>query len=270
MPARPHLASLAVSLTTALMAAPAQAWWDLGHSAICTEALHYIDTETRRELDTLLAHRGFRAFGSACNWADQIKPERPETAPWHYINASPGVTDIDNVERPEGGDILTALYAQLAVLRDRNADIDARSEALLWVGHLVGDLHQPLHVGWAGDRGGNDYALVLPASLQQRFGERRQTTNMHAVWDGYLLLYARNSRSLVSRLSDVRVDAGGRPEDWANESLSVLNQPATRYSEQRLDTLTEEYLEQQVPTALMRLKQAALRLATILNGALGD
>ncbi|EED35593.1 hypothetical protein NOR51B_1539 [Luminiphilus syltensis NOR5-1B] len=264
-------APIILTLITALLTAPAQAWWDLGHAAICDAALEYVKPGTRLEIDRLLATRDNRGFGALCSWPDEIKTDQPTTAPWHYLNVPVGTTDIATAPRPAEGDILAVLTEQQARLSQANTDIHARAEALLWVAHLVGDLHQPLHVAYAEDRGGSSYRLQVPREIRALLGERYEETGMHQIWDGYLPLYARYSggSGLKQLVIEQSAEAGGTPLEWAQESLTIMNNPGTAYLYgYRITILDEAYLAKNYRIALKRMKQAALRLAAVLDAAL--
>lgn len=268
--------------TTALAAAAlawtgtASAWWGAGHSALCEAALQQVTPATRSAIEKLLAENdtaaaGYPTFGSQCVWADDIKPDRTNTAPWHYLNVPPGKDEVSFTPRPEQGDILSALERYLPVLADSRADSAPRLEALRFVGHFVGDLHQPMHLGYEADWGGNKYRLALSDDIKRVLLEdERDQTNMHAVWDGYLLIYAsglagKNITALTAANPPI---ADGNYIDWANESLAIARSPDVRYAtEARLTELTEDYLAINAPTAIKRLRQGAARLAALLDRA---
>jgi len=252
-------------LLLALFAAPAQAWWDVGHHAICQRAIELVLPATRARLNQM----GKESLD--CAWADQVKRKRPDTRPWHYLNAPPGTFDISLVQRPAVGDLISALTTQVEQLKSA-PDAKSRVEALRWVGHLVGDLHQPMHLGYADDLGGNTYRLALPQDLAERLNEERDTVSMHAVWDG-----------LIQRHGRITLKAGETPETastavtdpraqiigWANDTLALLNDPAVAYRlETRISTLTSSYLHAQTPVVASQLEKAAGRLARLLDWAL--
>jgi hypothetical protein len=114
-------------------------------------------------------------MASLSTWADE--PKNRATASWHYVNFPKG-TCVYEAERdcPEGQCAVEAIDRQRAVLGSSAPD-EKRLEALKYVVHLVGDLHQPLHAGYAEDKGGNQYQL-------QAF---MQGSNLHALWDSGLI-----------------------------------------------------------------------------------
>jgi len=272
--------TLALLVVTSCYTPRAKAWWDMGHSAVCEAALQWLTPEARLQLETLLSISDDsrfiepETFGRSCTWADRIKPKRRDTAPWHYFNVPAGILSVTGLPKPKGGDALTALEQQVKLLGDANNSPESRAEALRWVGHLVGDIHQPMHVGYEDDWGGNKYRLQLPESTAVLLGEKeRQSTNMHAVWDGYLLIFASKAQgqSILAQVVDGKVDsaAGSQeldPTRWANESLLLLNAPSVAYAtDNRLASLESEYLEAHSDTAIARLRLAGIRLARLLN-----
>ena len=145
----------------------------------------------------------------------------------------------------------------------------------MWIGHLVGDLHQPFHVAYAEDLGGNRVYLSLSSNLQQILGETRERVNMHAVWDGLISRYARHLEATGNApqrnvLNDSIVELK-IPADWADENIAILNDPATGYlPAYRQASLSEAYLRKQAPIAADRQRLAAYRLALLLNQLLGN
>ena len=259
-----------------LLPGVASAWWDIDHKTICEEALSQLSLEVRASVVELLD----RPFPDACVWADNIKRTRPETRPWHYRNSFPGVETIEQTAVPKDGDALSALKQQINVLTSA-APKQQRREALMWIGHLVGDLHQPFHVAYAEDLGGNRVYLTLPPHLQRLLGEQRDRVNMHAIWDGLISRYfgylsdqdpaaAARIREASNAATDWQTPPSLNPNDWANESIAILNTPAAAYlTPYRLAALTEEYLLAHAPTVITRRQLASRRLALLLTALLG-
>jgi len=254
----------------------ASAWWDIDHKTICEEALSQLSLDVRASVVELLD----RPFPDACVWADNIKRTRPETRPWHYRNSFPGVETIEQTAVPKDGDALSALKQQINVLTSA-APKQQRREALMWIGHLVGDLHQPFHVAYAEDLGGNRVYLTLPPHLQRLLGEQRDRVNMHAIWDGLISRYfgylsdqdpaaAARIREASNAATDWQTQPSLNPNDWANESIAILNTPAAAYLKPyRLAVLTEEYLLAHAPTVITRRQLASRRLALLVTALLG-
>jgi nuclease S1 len=257
-----HLVVLAAVLISWSPAPPRTVWSGLGHRLIARVAAERISAPVRAEVETLL---GGLALRDVAVWADSIRPARPETAPFHYINV-PVDSPFTEWRRycPATGCILEALERYRALLADRAKPLADRAEALKWVVHLVGDLHQPLHVGEREDRGGNDMPV-----LWQGF-----RTNLHSVWDGRILgsagldeeaYWARLREHLVS--AEFSWSAGG-PVDWAAESHAMSRDHVYRVPGD-LD-VSSGYARENLARAERRVLQAGLRLGRMLEDALGD
>jgi hypothetical protein len=255
----PH--TLLAAILLAWPPVPTTVWGGLGHRLIARVAADRISAPVRAEIDTLL---GGRALRDVAVWADSIRPARPETGPFHYINV-PLDSSFLGWRRycPATGCILEALERYRALLADRSKPRAERSEALKWVVHLVGDLHQPLHVGERGDRGGNDVPVLWE-------GFR---TNLHSVWDSRILgsrgldeeaYWARLRGHLAT--ADSAWSAGG-PADWAAESHAMSRDHVYRVPGD-LDA-SSDYARENLSRAEQRLLQAGLRLGRMLEDALG-
>ena len=263
-----RLCCLVTCLHTLLVTSSAHAWWQAGHSAICDLALRSVTPSVRAEVEQLLTE----PFSEACSWADDIRPDRPDTSPWHYINSTPELRSFRGHPRPEQGDILTAIDQQSELLR-HSKDSNQRAEALRWLGHLVGDLHQPMHVAFESDWGGNRYRLALSPELRQRLDEDRPRVNMHAVWDGLILRYAvaKSGKPIAQLLAETEAEPNGDAITWADEGLALLHKPDLHYwPGTRLETLSEDYLAAHQALTFQRLKLAGLRLAKLLNALMDD
>lgn len=240
---------------------PTTVWSGPGHRLIARIAAARISAPVRAEVDALL---GGLALHEVAVWADSIRPTRPETGPFHYINV-PVDSAFTDWRRycPLTGCILEALERYRGILADRSQPRAERSEALRWVVHLVGDLHQPLHVGERGDRGGNDVPVLWE-------GFR---TNLHSVWDGRILGSAGlDEEAHWERLHAQLADAdsawsGGGPAEWAAESHAISRDHVYRVPGD-LD-VSSGYARENLPRAEQRLLQAGLRLGRLLEDALG-
>jgi hypothetical protein len=240
---------------------PTTVWGGLGHRLIARIAAERISAPVRAEVDTLL---GGLALRDVAVWADSIRPARPETGPYHYINVRTDSAFADwRRYCPPTGCILEALERYRALLADRSKPRAERAEALKWVVHLVGDLHQPLHVGERSDRGGNDVAVLWE-------GFR---TNLHSVWDGRILGSAGlDEEGYWARLRDHPAIAdsawwsAGGPADWAAESHAMSRDHVYRVPG-ALD-VSSGYARENLPRAEQRLLQAGLRLGAMIEDAL--
>jgi nuclease S1 len=190
-------------------------------------------------------------------WADRIRDDERyrRTAPWHYMNV-PDTAGVADYRHPPEGDVLWAIEHFAARLADANARRSERAEALRFLVHFVVDIHQPLHVGRAGDRGGN--------AIDVRYGS--VVVNLHRFWDtDAIRLAGLTPRAYAARIR-ARAGAAVRgdldPEAWAEESLALRPEVYAFDESGRLD---EHYLRSAREITESRLGLAAGRLAGILN-----
>src|SRR5262249_28509789 len=215
--------------------APALAWGPQGHRMVGDIAARYLGPETKAQVSELLNYdrladgepSGRRTVGEVANWADEIKdfPWGKRRASWHYDDASL-CGDADYSKYCRNGRCASAqLVRQIEVLRDPRARPRARNEALKWIVHLVGDIHQPLHAADHRDRGGN---LVKVSFFGERDNPPYGSLNLHAVWDVHLLSRLTAERggefALVSAPiaeADRRAWQQGSISDWIAESHTL-------------------------------------------------
>ena len=139
-----------------------------------------------------------------------------------------------------------------------------RAEALWFVGHFVGDVHQPMHVGYPEDRGGNDHTLEFTDG---------SATNMHSLWDGqiiehmdslfgeqYLLIHV--SKKIDNFLHNPH---SSEIESWAQESRDLAMHQSVGYRQNALKVVTNEYMESHFAIIQERIALGAIRLSQTLN-----
>lgn len=281
----PWLRTLALAALWLCIAPVALAWAPLGHSLVGELAQRHLGPQARAEVERLLQGEPEPTLAGVANWADALRSSSPEqykiTAPWHYINAKGGGCGFV-VERDcaDGGCIVTAIEAQRAVLADRTRPLEARRDALKFLVHFVGDVHQPMHAGSRPDAGGNGFQVSLRTAIQpeayarQRYVDGVMGTNLHAVWDYYILA----SRGLPLHSYADRLDAlpwpaypapsahDVMPLAWAGESCRLIE---SRGLYPPAHTMDHAYLDAMQPLAEQRIRQAAWRLAQLLDLTLG-
>ena len=143
------------------------AWGGEGHQLVALIAEDMLTPQARKAVAELLDGANI-SDAEVASWADEIRRERRETAPWHYVNISHDATSFDR-ERDgrEGDNVIEAIDRQAKVLADKTQPREKRVEALKWIVHLVGDVHQPLHCADRnGDKGGNA-RRSFPAAKRQ-------------------------------------------------------------------------------------------------------
>jgi nuclease S1 len=147
---------LARLIALVLTAVPglASAWGAQAHRLVASLAWTQLTPATQAEVSRLLALEPDSSFESISTWADEVRS--PSTASWHYLNFPRDASCRYEAMRscPSGHCVVAAIQRQLGVLRGPSSDPD-RLKALKYLVHLVADVHQPLHAGFADDRGGN-------------------------------------------------------------------------------------------------------------------
>ena len=247
---------LTVLLALWLMAGGLHAWADSGHRLIGELAESRLDAETARKVWALLDGQ---TLAKVSTWADElIDTERcSHTEPWHYINIADGQT-LESSERSPRGDLVAAIERFERQLRRPDATREEKAWALQYLVHLIGDLHQPLHVGRREDRGGNDLVVDW-------FGE---TTNLHLVWDFFLIDRAGlevDDLNAFLESQDPSVLARWRAQPvlaWLQESLEHRQ---AAYADEFPARFGEPYLNTHRQLIRQRLAQAGIRLADLLN-----
>jgi hypothetical protein len=302
----------------ALGAAPsAWAWGCEGHQVIALVAETHLNPRARAMVFQLLAaspvkpslprfcrQSGLDSFADSSTWADDERSVLPDTAAWHFIDIPRGVRQ-GNIARycpPVTGCITTALARELQILRNRSATAQARADALRFVIHFVGDLHQPLHATTNNDRGGNCLPVAFFGRAPQETNPRREdySPNLHEVWD--IDIVENSSRGQASQQIADELDRKFRaripawqsePPDfaaWAWETHQVaevtaygrlpvkiaIEPPrpvatcadAGHISARMLslgENLGDEYQNAAAPVAQEQLAKAGIRLAALLN-----
>jgi hypothetical protein len=276
----------------------ASAWGDAGHEAVCQIALLELTPATRAKVRRMLSSepRRFQSFAGACTWADDRKHEagaiQNARRNEHFVNVSRSLTAITSEDCGAAPRCLfTAIRADEDALKQETGA--AQVVALKFVGHWIGDLHQPLHLSYADDRGGND----IPVSAAVGCG------HLHAAWDACIpealrreMGANRGPTNLGTRLHAEITDAQrarwrqGNVVDWAEESYAITRKAQTKYclmrgdrccynaracenragsnekrQTKRLMHLPGSYVDGEVGTVKEQLQKAGVRLAMILE-----
>jgi hypothetical protein len=151
-----------VLIVATLVPAQAFAWGSEGHRIIAEIAEQHLQPETARQIRDLLAIENETSLAHVANWADQIRPQRPETASWHFVDIPITAPGYDRSRDCAGDNCVVAKIDQFTdELRNPALAPRQRLEALKFVVHFVGDLHQPLHASDNNDRGGNEVHVTF-------------------------------------------------------------------------------------------------------------
>lgn len=257
------------------------AWGPTGHRTVGEIAEKFMDPAALLKARTILQGN---TLARVSTWPDEIRSEPArysQTYPWHYTDWADDAHDHD--EAASSGKLMGAINDQLAVLKDPNATREQKEFSLKFIVHLIGDLHQPLHVGNGLDQGGNFCKVTYMG----------QAMNLHALWDEGLINYTNLSFTEIAKFvsqgktAEQMVAArSGTPIDWARESKDIRGKvyPANVVEPQapmsiksycqkdvpadQIPKLSYEYAYQFMPILEERLFLAGVRLAIVLNQAL--
>lgn len=266
-----------------MIASPgALAWGALGHRLVGDLAERHLQPSTERAVHDLLAGEPEPTLAGVANWADSLRNTDPDrfrqTSRWHYVNLPEADCGyVPPRDCADGQCVVGAIQAHRAILGDRTQPRESRRDALKFLVHLVGDVHQPLHAGNHDDRGGNRFQVSLrtdvapEAYARNRYVDGVMGTNLHAVWDYYILAGANLAEpQYANRLAAMpwppRASATNDPAAWASESCRLVD-AAILYSQKHI--MDHTYLDANRPLAEQRIRQAAYRLAQLLNATLG-
>ena len=253
------IALILVATTTA------SAWGRKGHKIVGRIAESYLTKDAKSEIKALLDNDN---LADVANWADDVREDRPKTKPYHFVNLPREAFEVSkDRDYPDDDSVVSAIYMYRSVLRDPDASKKKRKEALKFLVHFVGDIHQPLHAGYGDDRGGND--------LKVRFFDEQNRSKLHAVWDTKLI--ARRLRELdtdcagmaekihdgVTKREQHDWQFSTSPLEWANESYRIVKDQV--YSFEKENKVEAKYYRRNFSTVEERLAQAGVRLATLLN-----
>lgn len=245
--------------------APAFAWGAEGHEIIAAIALRELSPMARLQAASLLG--GDAMLIHDANWADEVREQRSETGRWHYVDIPLGAPGYDpRRDCRAGGCVVARIDNDRRVLGDSRASRQMRVEALRFLIHFVGDIHQPLHAVDNNDKGGNAVRVTMP-------GER---TNLHRVWDGEVVEALGADADMIAGSIDRTITPAqrrswqaGTPADWANESYRIARDeiyPMARG--RRTMRLPASYPRAESPVVRQQLARAGVRLAWLLNAAL--
>lgn len=248
--------NLLFTISILLISPEAFSWGKTGHRIVGEIAQRNLSVEAQKGVKDLL---GDEDLSRVATYADEIRSNRKYdyTSPWHYTSIPSGKTYFDQ-KRNQGGDVIEALFRFEEALRDVKGSKEDKAFALKFMVHTMGDLHQPLHVGLAEDRGGNSVRLKW----------FKTETNLHALWDENIvdfeqLSYTEYANYLNHFTAQEKKDlVKGTFIDWARESQELRG---LVYDTGGSENVGYEYHHKIKPTMELRLRQAGLRLANLLN-----
>ncbi len=234
-------------------------WGPTGHRAVGLIASKHLSAKAKKNIIKIL---GQNSLSEVSTWMDEIRSDSTakDVADWNWATIETGQTYAQSQKNPKG-DVIATIERIVGELKKHTLDKKTEEEYLKMLVHLVGDIHQPLHVGCCNDKGGNSVKVKW-------FGK---DTNLHSVWDSYMIEDTQLSYTeLVSYLDepDENTIASWQKNSvlqWADESMSFRKQVYQIGD----GNLGYKYQYWNFPTVKARLLQAGIRLAGILNEIYG-
>jgi hypothetical protein len=273
-------------MLVALPPAPAMAWGEYGHETVANIAEANMSPRSQLAMQRLFKAQALLgtpdcALGNirdASVWADCIRRDRLRwgyTAPWHYQNVN--ICKVFDLAPCRDGNCVSAqIDRQAALLKNAKLPDHIRLEALAFLVHFVGDLHQPLHAGDRNDRGGNDVKAnfgIIPGA------------NLHWIWDGMIAERPISAKPEIIRTYNAAERASlsaGSSEDWSREAWALSRDiayaramdadpcsGAAAPKSTEAVTIDEADVDASRDAVRLQIQRAGLRLARLLEEALG-
>ncbi len=242
-------------------------WSKKGHDVIAEIAQRRLTAKTERKVTELLGGRSMVYYS---NWMDAIRNDKEYkyTSTWHYINIEKGET-LETTERAKSGDVLSGIEHVVAILKEGNVkgstkySKEEQGDALRMLIHMVGDMHQPMHVGRKRDLGGNTIPI-------QFFNE---STSLHSLWDSKIVESAHNwsytewanelDRAGLVSADYVNSVIAGEYEDWLKQVVEHANHVYRKSPAEA--RLSYAYVAEFTPVVEEVFLNGGIRLAHILN-----
>lgn len=288
-----------------IQATNAFAWGEEGHRIVCRIAYDLLTPDEQKKVDELTkaydtpadTRLQIHSFPDGCVFADEARSKAEAAAKagdttspwmhykgfgnWHFINVE---RTVETIPAEACGDdcVLSGIDRHSAMLKTGTTDQE-RGEGLFFLGHWVGDVHQPLHVSFADDRGGNNIEPVTGGFYPV---PSRYPLNLHAVWDGAILRKAiavPGWREFADRL-EAQITDEQKAEwvtetslQWAQESYDITTSRDMQYCQKKDGecrafghgrSLHESYQEKFLDDVELRLEKAGVRLASMIHNAL--
>ena len=236
-------------------------WGATGHRIIGLIAEQHLSKKAKKQLEEILQNE---TLAEVSNFMDFIKSDRTyrHMSPWHYATIPDSLT-YEQAGTPEEGDVIVTIQQLMKELKSKSFTDKDELFALKCLVHLIGDIHQPLHVGNGEDKGGNDVKLEYFWS----------SSNLHRVWDSEMIDGLQYSYTEYANWinhptpSQLEEWSSSNVLEWANESKDLRNQCYETMPEDK--KLSYQYVYDNQQLLNQRLLQAGIRLATVLNEIYG-
>ncbi|MES3630944.1 MAG: S1/P1 nuclease [Longimonas sp.] len=255
------IAALALGLVATSPAMASEMWGRVGHYVTGEIARQHLSDDVLATVEDVL---GEESLVEATTWMDRVRPTDAfrHTADWHWVTIPPDTT-YDQAHKNPNGDIIEALERKIAALKAGGLDAETEREHLKMVIHMIGDIHQPLHVGTGEDRGGNDVRVCW-------LGDQ---SNLHRVWDtGMLVSWSDDYETWANAINlatDEQVAAWQQAtvRRWAEESVSYRD---AVYDLPENHEIGWTYRNENMHIVEKRLLQAGVRIAGVLTEIYGE
>ena len=235
-------------------------WGPTGHRVVGLIAENHLSKKALKNIKRIL---GNETLAEVSTYMDFIKSDSKydHMSPWHYCTIPDGKT-YEEAGTPEEGDVIVTIERLMDELKSKKFTDFDEAFALKCLVHLVGDIHQPLHVGNGQDRGANDISVEF----------FYRASNLHRVWDSGIIDQQKYSYSEYANWID-HVDESDRlrwqsegVRTWAKESYDLRRQVYVFPENKRINW---RYNYDNVSTVNLRLLQAGIRLAALLEDLYG-
>jgi hypothetical protein len=231
-------------------------WGQIGHRAVGHIADGMLTKKALKNVKRVLGHE---TLAEVSTWMDDVKSDRSfdYAGTWHYCTIPEGMT-YETAPTQEGGDVIWAIEKIVKELKAGGLRPEQEAINLKFLAHLVGDIHQPLHVGTGEDKGGNDVKV-------EWFGSN---TNLHSVWDSRMIDAKQYSYTefadMVNHPTKEQVKSwqAASVRDWAMESMTYRDEV---YDVPENGRLSYQYSYNYFDIVELRIAQAGVRLAGLVN-----
>ena len=252
--------SVILIFSFSILSISAYGWGQTGHRVIGQIAENHLSNKARKNIRKIL---GNESLAIVSIWMDEVRSDSnyDHTHDWHWVSIPDGKT-YDSCDKNHKGDVIEASERMITLLKSGNTNLEKKREALKFLVHLIGDMHQPLHVGNGTDKGGNDVKIKWFYN----------SSNLHRIWDSGIidkkeLSYSELAKSIDFCTKDqITKWQEGTVKDWAHESMNYREQV---YATEDKENLSYEYMYKNWGLVQNQLLKAGVRLAGILNAIYG-
>jgi hypothetical protein len=252
-----------LSLTLIIFSIVLASWGRTGHRTIGKLAGNHLNPKAQDAVQELL---GNESLADVASWADEVRSKEAyrKTGSWHFLNLPLGLNYTDfqkQVINMTDENVYSALLQAEKTLKNPAAPKETQVEALKFLVHFVGDLHQPMHISRAEDKGGN--------TIQLNYEDKG--TNLHSLWDTKLLeKQGLSYEQLASKYDNVPAKTITQWQKdplmkWLWESYEISSKLYAEVDQMSSRKIDDAYYQKHLPSIEVRIQQAGIRLAGVLN-----